>query len=163
MMGPREVILKAIEKKRTEKSEHDRQSLACEHHIKGLEEALKALPKEDSTSAVEPEATLREGSGAALARDYLAKVGHPVHISELVPAIGKENTHQNRVSLASTLATYARAGKIFIKAKPNTFGLIGMRLKGMNLLMDLISDENEESASADDFTDALAGEDANAG
>jgi len=125
-MGVREQIQKAIDKKRAEIAEIDRQRLAAEHHIRGLEEALKAVPRDAATNG---EVTLREGSAPALVREFLTLAKRPAHITELVAALGKEPSHDNRVSLASTLSTYARQGKVFVKTKPNTFGLIGMEEK----------------------------------
>src|ERR1700694_1941733 len=94
-MGAREQILKAIEKKRAEAAEHERLRLAAEHHVKGLEEALKALPKEGGGANGEA-VMLREDSGPAKARDFLQKLGRPAHIAELVEGIGREPSHENK-------------------------------------------------------------------
>jgi hypothetical protein len=156
-MGPREQILKAIDKKRAERFDIEREFLQrlslVDGHIEGLEAALKSLPKEvtpnvDATS-------LRENSSVAQARDFIKKEGKPVHIATLVAGIGKEPTHQNKVSIASSLSAYARRGQIFTKTAPNTFGLIGMdgaqhsQLKAGNILTAEFSEEGGDEIEFD--------------
>ncbi len=62
----------------------------------------------------------------AQARDAIAAAGKPLHIAELLPAMGKENTQQNRLSLGGSLARCVREGVVFSRPAPNTFGLLSM-------------------------------------
>ncbi|WP_150103234.1 hypothetical protein [Hyphomicrobium denitrificans] len=57
------------------------------------------------------------------ARDIISERGHPVHIVELLKAMGREVSRENRVSLTSALSAYVRKGEIFRKFGPNEFGL----------------------------------------
>lgn len=59
-----------------------------------------------------------------MARDIIFERGHAVHITELLAAMGREITRENRVSLTGALSAYARRGDIFRREGPNTFGLL---------------------------------------
>lgn len=83
------------------------------------------LPKDGDVRGAD---ALRAGSELAKARDAIRSAGKPLHISEILAAIGKENTKKNRVSLGGSLAGYVRKGAIFSKSAPNTFGLIELTL-----------------------------------
>jgi hypothetical protein len=61
------------------------------------------------------------------ARDIILQKGHAVHITELLEAMGREVTRENRVSLTSALSAYLRRGDIFTKAGPNRFGLYELK------------------------------------
>lgn len=68
-------------------------------------------------------------SGVDLSEMVLAKAGEPLHIEEIIKRIGEMGTRKvfKKQSLGSTLLKYAKAGRIFVKAAPNTFGLIEQR------------------------------------
>ena len=68
----------------------------------------------------------REGTDIARSMTALNLSGKPMHIDDLLRAIGKEVTKANRLSLAGSLAGYVRERKWFTRTAPNTFGLIGM-------------------------------------
>jgi hypothetical protein len=58
-------------------------------------------------------------------RDMIIKEGRPLHITEILKGLGKEDTKSNRTSTAGSLGAYARKNRIFTRgASPNTFGLI---------------------------------------
>ena len=59
--------------------------------LQGLQEALNVLPKD---SSVDTDRTSREGSNMAIAREFLIKSGHPMHIKDILRGIGKENTRK---------------------------------------------------------------------
>jgi len=61
------------------------------------------------------------------ARDIIFEKGRPVHITELLRAMGKQVTRENRVSLTGALAAYVRRGDIFTKVGPNQFSLIELK------------------------------------
>ncbi|MBP9664223.1 MAG: hypothetical protein KBD94_06340 [Pyrinomonadaceae bacterium] len=94
--------------------------------LQGLQEAQKLFPK--SPQIGKGETVLRAGSDMAKARDFLRSTGRPIHITDILTGIGKENTKQNRLSVSSSLAGYARRGEIFTKSGPNTFGLVDMEI-----------------------------------
>ena len=60
----------------------------------------------------------------AQAREIILARHQPVHISDLLQALGKEANRENRASVTSSLAAYVRRGEIFTRPAPNTFGLI---------------------------------------
>ena len=68
-----------------------------------------------------------EKSMAKQARDIISERGHPVHIIEMLHAMGREVTRESRVSLTSALSAYVRRGDTFTKAGPNQFGLLEHR------------------------------------
>jgi hypothetical protein len=69
------------------------------------------------------ERSLRSGSTVSQARDVILKAGGPVHITDLLAGVGKEDNRDNRASLTSSLAAYVRRGEIFTRPAPNTYGL----------------------------------------
>lgn len=60
----------------------------------------------------------------SLVRDHILKEGRPAHVTELLGALGREPTRENRASLSGSLAAYVRKGEMFTRPSPNTFGLI---------------------------------------
>src|SRR3972149_9097771 len=106
--------------------------------LQGLKEALKLLPRQEGESATH---ILRSGSDMAKAKDFLQKLGRPVHIGEILKGIGKEVNKNNRASLSGSIGTYARRGEVFFKSGPNIFGLIEHRGK----------DAFEDEEPPDDF------------
>jgi hypothetical protein len=120
-MGLREEIQKKLDKKEEEKWILLEQIHACDIYISSLQDVLKMMPRE-----LEPgkERSLRPGTAVALARDAIRKAGKPLHISELLIALGKTDAKNSRLALSGSLATYVRRGEIFTRPEPNTFGLI---------------------------------------
>jgi hypothetical protein len=57
-------------------------------------------------------------------KQALEQSGKPLHITDILKRIGKENTKKNRLSLGGTLSRYVREGNVFMRAGPNTFGLM---------------------------------------
>lgn len=102
-----------------------------ESFVAGLEAALKIIPSEEGpqSSSVEP---LRTGSDVKKAQQLLMTVKGALHISDILKGIGKEDTKQNRASLASSLARYARRGEIFQREGPNEFALISPNSPSVN-------------------------------
>lgn len=110
--------IKEWEKERNERDAMIREGYA---YISGLSETLKLLPKE--TPATTAALALRAGSEVARARDAILKAGKPLHVDELLKAIGKAVSHNSKASLSGSLATYARKEVVFTRPAPNTFGL----------------------------------------
>jgi hypothetical protein len=118
-MFARKIIEKKIEQKRAEITALLSQVTAAEAFVQGLEEALKALPKDNQTVS-----SLRPGTNLHKAYEYLKKVGKPVPLNELLKGIGLEVNKANRVSISGTLGAYVRKHSLFSRPGPNTFGLI---------------------------------------
>ena len=118
-MRMRRELERKIEKERQKIADLKLQVEKAEAFIQGLQEAVKLLPRDDTSPQL-----LRPGSDMAKARDLIRRVVKPLHISEIVEGIGKENTKKTRLSLGGSVAGYARRGKVFKKTAPNTFGLL---------------------------------------
>jgi hypothetical protein len=124
-MSIRSQIEKKIENKRQEIVELEAKLREANAFLQGLQEAMKVLPREGKEEDERsPEQILRAGSNVAKARDYLRRVGRPMHITEILKNIGLEVTKKNRVSMSGSLGSYARRGLIFTHTGPNAFGLI---------------------------------------
>lgn len=94
-----------------------------EAFVQGLEAALNLLSADRPQDLGE---SLRSGSDVSKAQQLLSVTKRPLHISDILKGIGKEDTKQNRASLGSSLARYARKGEVFQRGRrPNEFTLIG--------------------------------------
>jgi len=123
-MGVRAQLERKIENKRLEILEYESKLREATAFLHGLQEALKVLPREGGPSSVQ---ILRPGSDMAKARDFLATLGRPAYIAEILEGIGIGRTGDKpkKSSVGSSLASYARKGEIFKRTAPNTFALIG--------------------------------------
>lgn len=122
-MGAREDVERRITKKQQEITELELQLRDARSYLQALQDALKLIPHDllgQSTSS----ATLRAGSALSKTRDVIQKAGKPMHITDILKAIGKPVDKKNRVSLASGLAAYVRRNEIFTRPAPNTYGLV---------------------------------------
>jgi hypothetical protein len=90
-------------------------------YVMGLEETLKLLPVESSADAAN--AALRPDSTIAKAREVILKAGKPLHIVEILKALGKSIDHDSKASLSGSIGAYVRNKQIFTRPAPNTFGL----------------------------------------
>jgi chromosome segregation ATPase len=97
-------------------------------YIQAVEDSKRLLPKDDGTEhdLEDQEDTLKPGSAMAQARDVILKAGRRLHIDEILRAMGRDVTKKTRVSLAGSIASYARNKRVFEKVGPNTFRIIGM-------------------------------------
>lgn len=127
-MGLREDLARRIEKKRAEIVELQIQVRLAEQYLQAMEDMLRLVPRDQSGSGggVSPSPKLRPGSSLAKARDAILKAGRPLYVTELLGAIGKGTTRNDRAGLSGTLAAYVRRGEIFTRPAPNTFGLVEM-------------------------------------
>ena len=91
-------------------------------YVKALRDILKIVGKDDSEEASETK--LRKGSLVDQAHEVIHERGEPVHIDDLLKAMGKEVTRDAKASLNSSLAAYVRNGEIFVRTAPATYGLI---------------------------------------
>jgi hypothetical protein len=93
-------------------------------YMQALQDAIKLAPKDLNDKNGTQDHGLRPGSEIAKARDYLRSHGKPLHISEILVGIGKENSKPNRLALSGSIARYVRQGVIFSRPGPNIFGLL---------------------------------------
>jgi hypothetical protein len=122
-MGLRGNFQKMIDKKQQEIRNLEIQLHEANAYIQALQDSMKLLPKDAETES-ESEHELREGSALAKTRDLLRHGGKAMPIAEILKALGKPLDKKHRISLAGTLSSYARKGRVFTKTGPNTFGLI---------------------------------------
>jgi len=122
-MGFREDLAKKIEKKRAEIAELDVQLLAARTYLQALEDMYKLAGKGAQT-AEQASPTFRPGTLLALAYEAIKSAGRPLHVNDLLPAIGRSVTRPDRSALSGTLAAYVRKGEVFTRPAPNTFGLV---------------------------------------
>jgi len=123
-------LRKRIEKKNEERwllqDRLDRlqaEAQALDAVITELESVLKVAEKQEAGNA-QPEIKLRLGSEVYRSREVLRRMKQPAEIGELLKALGKEDTQENRRSLSSQLAWYARKDQIFTRPEPGMWGLL---------------------------------------
>jgi hypothetical protein len=122
-MSERAIIKERLRKKEIEIQSLEEKLRSARVYVQALHDIVKMLDKSVSED-VPVESILRPGSTVSQARDVIIKVGRPVHVNELLEALGKEATREGRASLTSQLAAYVRREEIFTRPAPNTFGLI---------------------------------------
>ena len=120
-MIDRAMIEQRFRKKQSEIAALEEKLRASKAYLAALADILK-LDGPDEVDG--PEAKLRAGSSAAQTRDIIKQRGLPVHIDDLLRAMGKEVTRDAKASLAGSLAAYVRKEEIFSRPAPNTYGLI---------------------------------------
>lgn len=121
-MSERDVIRDRLRKKEQEIQALEDKLRAARIYVQALQDILKVVDKGAGTASAET--VLRPGSSVSRARDVILAAGKPVHINDLLEALGKDGTREGRASLTSSLAAYVRREEIFTRPAPNTFGLI---------------------------------------
>jgi hypothetical protein len=58
------------------------------------------------------------------AYDAIKMAGRPLHVTDLLAAMGRQPTRGERSAVSGTLAAYVRRGEVFTRPAPNTFGLL---------------------------------------
>ncbi len=86
---------KLIEKKRSEILEAQKAIASAEAYIQAMLDAIKKLPKEDYVATP----TVRPGSDVDKIRDVLLNACKPLHISEIIGALGREDDADTRAKL----------------------------------------------------------------
>lgn len=122
-MRIREELQKRVEKKQQEISQLEIQLKEAMAYLQALQDTLKLLPREGINQGAATD-LLRAGSTVWKARDAIKKAAEPLHINNILKAIGKPIDKRNRLSLSGSIAGYVRKGEIFIRTAPNTFGLM---------------------------------------
>lgn len=101
---------------------------AAKVYLSALRDIAKLLDASSEPSA--PEGKLKAGSAVALARDAILMQGEPMHLDDLLAAIGRSVNAANRSSLVGSISAYVRKEEIFTRTAPNTFGLIELEHSG---------------------------------
>lgn len=122
-MSERSVIEAQIEKKNSEIQSLEERLKTAKVYVKALEDILKVLDKQAHVPS-EAKVTLRKGSLVDRTRDVIMARGAPVHIDDLLEALGREVTRETKASLTGSIAAYVRKEEIFTRPAPSTFGLI---------------------------------------
>jgi hypothetical protein len=128
-MAFREELQKRLEKKRAEIVTLEGKLREATVYAQALQDTLRLLPEDESVQSDDtaPSAALREGSNIAKAREAIQRAGRPLHIMELLKAIGRPTDKENRAALSGSIGAYVRKGEFFTRPGPNVFGLIGMQ------------------------------------
>jgi hypothetical protein len=122
-MGMRQDFERRIIKKQQEIVELELQIRDAKSYLQALQDSLKFVPRDATSNGDSTDANLRPGTSLSKAREAIRKTGKPMHINDLLVAIGRAVDKKNKVSLAGSLSNYARKQEIFTKTAPNTFGL----------------------------------------
>ena len=123
-MGLREDFLRRIDKKRTEIDGLRAHLHAEERYLEALLDSYKLLPRSGEESNGGSPSNLRKGSNTGKAFAALKRAGHPLHVKDLVEAMGLKVNRTTTQGLASSLRAYVNKGEIFTKPAPNTYGLV---------------------------------------
>jgi hypothetical protein len=121
-MGIRVEFQKRIDKKHQEIAELETKVREARVYVQALEDMMRLLPREELNGRAE--STLRPGTAIGKARDAIKAAGHPLHITEILVAIGRPLDKGNRAAIGGSIAAYVRRGEVFTRPAPNTFGLI---------------------------------------
>lgn len=120
-MSAREKLEQRIEEKEEEIYNYEMKAKEARIYVQALQEALRLLPKEAPDGGVD--VTLRTGTNLDKARETLRAKGQPMHIADLLKALGKPDDNVNRAALSGSISAYVRKGQVFTRPAPNTFGL----------------------------------------
>jgi hypothetical protein len=121
-MSERRKIEDRLRKKEQEVAVLEDKLRAGRVYIQALRDILKML-SEGIDDVNDTDSSLRTGSAVDQARRVILDRKNPVHIDEILSALGRDVTREAKASLTSSLAAYVRRGEIFTRPAPNTFGL----------------------------------------
>lgn len=122
-MSERRLIEERLRKKEQEVRSYEDKIREAKIYAQALRDILKMMERADEVE-VSPDATLKPGSMIAQAREAIVRRGAPIHIDDLLDALGKEVTRESKASLAGSIAAYVRRNEIFTRPAPSTFGLV---------------------------------------
>jgi len=121
-MEERKAIQEKLKKKEQEIQSLEDKLRSARIYVQALQDVLKLVSADPAPET--GESALKAGSAVNKARETILRRGKPVHINDLLEAVGKEVTRESRASLTSSIAAYVRRGEIFTRPAPNTFGLV---------------------------------------
>ena len=130
-MSERDKVAEKLRKKELEVHSLEDKLRAAKVYVQALQDVLKMLSDGgERLDALSTDVALRPGSAVDQAREIILQRGTPVHVSDLLAALGREPSRDSRASLTSSLAAYVRRGEIFTRPAPNTFGLVELGHNG---------------------------------
>lgn len=122
-MSERKLIEDRLRKKEQEVRSYEEKIREAKIYVQALRDILKMMDRAVEVE-VSPDATLKPGSMIAQAREVIITKGAPIHVDDLLEALGKEVNRENKASLAGSIAAYVRRTEIFTRPAPSTFGLV---------------------------------------
>jgi hypothetical protein len=122
-MSERKLIEDRLRKKEQEVRSYEEKIREAKIYVQALRDILKMMDRAVEVE-ISPDTTLKPGSMIAQAREAIIKRGAPIHLDDLLDALGKEITRESKASLAGSIAAYVRRNEIFTRPAPSTFGLI---------------------------------------
>lgn len=123
-MGARENLQRLLDKKQQEIVMLEAQLDRAKIYIQALQDSMKVLPREAAVDQPAKQTIMRPGTTLAKVRAAILAAGKPLHINDIVVALGKTADKGAKVSVSSSIAWYVRRGQIFTRPLPNTFGLV---------------------------------------
>jgi hypothetical protein len=111
-----------IKKKMQEIQSIEDKLKAAKIYLQALMDIRKEVARSDQ-EASQPEVTTRKGSIIERARESILSAGHPLTLDDIILAIGREPTRENRASVSGSLSAYVRREEIFTRPAPSIFGL----------------------------------------
>jgi hypothetical protein len=127
-MGLRGEWQKKIDKKLQEIAALELQVRDAKVYVQALEDMMRYLPR-DEVGSSSVDSALRPGTAISKARDAIMRAGRPLHITEILAAIGRPADKANRAAIGGSIAAYVRRSEVFTRPEPNTFGLLDMNGK----------------------------------
>ena len=121
-MHIREQLQRLVDRKQEEIKVLELQLEKAKAYLQAMQDSMRVIPRESGQGDV----VLRPGTALARARDILRVAGKPLHITEILKALGQPTDKKHRLSLSRSLSSYVRNAQIFNRPAPNTFGLIEM-------------------------------------
>jgi len=132
-MGIRDNLQRIATKKEQEIADLEQKIRDARIYLQAIQDSIKVLPRDFSESEKPKE--LRPGTTIAKTRDLIRNAGRPLHITDLLKALGKPVDKKHKLSLSGSLAAYVRDGQIFNRPAPNTFGLIESATNGNSVTL----------------------------
>ena len=123
-MGFREDLARKIEKKRSEISALEADVLTARTYLQALEDMYKLAGKGAVAGEQYGTPTFRPGTLLAGAYAAIKEAARPLHVNELLAAMGRTVNRAERSAVSGTLAAYVRRGDVFTRPAPNTFGIV---------------------------------------
>lgn len=124
--GLRKKLEDKIRKERQAADEYANFVSDMEGRVSAFEETLKLIEKESEDSGT-PD--LRPNSDVFRIREAIRLLGTPMTLAQILAALGKDDTPENKNSIRGSVGRYARERKIFVQTAPNTFGLLELSHK----------------------------------
>src|SRR5882762_3238566 len=100
-MHIREQFQRLVDRKQQEIRNLEVQIEKAKTYVEALQDSMRLLPKDAATTS---EATLRPDTILARTRDVLRATGKPMHINDLLKALGSPSDSKHKLSLGGSLA-----------------------------------------------------------